>query len=247
MVLLPKTVEASSMKDYHTISLIHMVGKLFSKVLANRLAPKLDTVVHPSHGAFIQGCLIHDNFCFEQGLTKLLHAQRVPSLLLKVDIVRAFDSVAWPFLLEILAHLQFPNVWINWVSTLLATSSTKVLMNGALGDRICHAHGLWQAESLSPMMFLLVMEVLGALIRQADSWLLFKPLGPRAITHWASIYIDDLIIFLNPVSQDIHLFRSILDIYVGAFVLTCNMSKCQLAAIRCDEEQTQLTTPLFLC
>jgi hypothetical protein len=35
--------------------------------------------------------------------------RRVPSLLLKVDIARAFDSVARPFLLEILEHMGFPS------------------------------------------------------------------------------------------------------------------------------------------
>jgi hypothetical protein len=47
MVLLPKTAEASSIKDYRPISLIHIVGKLFSKVLANILAPKLAKLVYP--------------------------------------------------------------------------------------------------------------------------------------------------------------------------------------------------------
>jgi hypothetical protein len=94
MVLLPKTSEASSMVDYQTISLIHSVSKLFSKVLANCLAPKLDKVVHPVQEAFIKGRLIHDNFCYMQGSAKLLHARRIPSLLLKVDMARAFDSVA---------------------------------------------------------------------------------------------------------------------------------------------------------
>jgi hypothetical protein len=47
MVLLPKTAEASSIKDYRPISLIHIMGKLFSKVLANILAPKLAELVYP--------------------------------------------------------------------------------------------------------------------------------------------------------------------------------------------------------
>jgi hypothetical protein len=45
IVLLPKSVDAASIRDYHPISLIHIVGKLFSKVLADRLAPKLGKLV----------------------------------------------------------------------------------------------------------------------------------------------------------------------------------------------------------
>jgi hypothetical protein len=48
MILLPTTDEATSVRDYRTIALIHIVGKLFSKVLANRLAPKLAYLIHPS-------------------------------------------------------------------------------------------------------------------------------------------------------------------------------------------------------
>jgi hypothetical protein len=60
--LLPKSEEATMIKDYRPISLIHVVVKLISKVLANCLAPKLDIVVHPSQGAFLRGRVIHDNF-----------------------------------------------------------------------------------------------------------------------------------------------------------------------------------------
>jgi hypothetical protein len=113
MVLLPKSSQASSMSDYRPISLIHLIGKLFSKLLANSLAPKLDDVVHPSQGAFFKGRLIHNSFHYVQGSAKMLHARHIPSLFVKVDITQAFDSVAWPFLLEILAHLVFPTVRLN--------------------------------------------------------------------------------------------------------------------------------------
>jgi hypothetical protein len=44
-----------SLKDFRPISLIHIIGKLFSKVLTNILAPKLDTLVHQSQSVFIKG------------------------------------------------------------------------------------------------------------------------------------------------------------------------------------------------
>jgi hypothetical protein len=55
LVLLLKTPDASAIKDYRLISLIHVIGKLFSKVLANRLAPRLGELVHASQSAFIKG------------------------------------------------------------------------------------------------------------------------------------------------------------------------------------------------
>jgi hypothetical protein len=52
MVLLPKISEATSLKQFRPISLIHNVGKLISKLLTNRLAPRLSDLVHPSQSAF---------------------------------------------------------------------------------------------------------------------------------------------------------------------------------------------------
>jgi hypothetical protein len=106
-------------------------------------------------------------------MTRLLHARKCASLLLKVDIAHAFNSVAWPFLIEVLRHVGFPNGWINWVSVPLSTTSTCVLLNRLSGSRICHARGLRQGDPLSSMLFLLVMEVLHALIRKSDQWSLF--------------------------------------------------------------------------
>jgi hypothetical protein len=106
-VLLPKAKEATTLKDYRPFSLIHIVGKLFSKVLASRLTPRLSELMHPNQSAFVKGRLIHDSFKFVQSSAPLLHS-RQPSLMIKIDITRAFDSVGWLFLLQILQHMGFP-------------------------------------------------------------------------------------------------------------------------------------------
>jgi hypothetical protein len=55
MVLLLKSNEATTIKDFRLISLIHCLGKLISKILANRLAPRLSDLIHRSHSAFFKG------------------------------------------------------------------------------------------------------------------------------------------------------------------------------------------------
>jgi hypothetical protein len=47
MTMIPKSAEVVAVKDFCPISLIHIVRKLFSKVLAARLAPHLMVLVHP--------------------------------------------------------------------------------------------------------------------------------------------------------------------------------------------------------
>jgi len=109
---------------------------------------------------------------------------------MKIDIAKAFDSVSWPFLLEALQHAGFSRRWRDWMALILSTASTRILLNGRAGERICHARGLRQGDPLSPMLFVLSMEVvLNALILQAEQEQLFLPLGNRAIFFRASFYI----------------------------------------------------------
>jgi len=94
MVLLRKNNAPTRLKDYRPISLMHSFSKLFSKCLAHRLAPKLPGIVAPNQSAFISGRSIHDNFRTVQLSCRWLHSRRIPVVLLKVDIAKAFDSVA---------------------------------------------------------------------------------------------------------------------------------------------------------
>lgn len=182
MVLLKKKTEPVEIKDYRPISLVHSFGKLVTKCLARRLALVLNELVHPSQSAFIQGRSIHDNFRAVHLTCKALQLSRRSHILLKIDIAEAFDSVGWPFLLEVLRRLGFSRRWRDWMSLILGTSSTKVLLNGRPGERICHARGLRQGDPLSPMLFLLIMEVLGGLIRWCEAESIFTPLRCDAFT-----------------------------------------------------------------
>jgi uncharacterized protein YjeT (DUF2065 family) len=52
----------------------------------------------------------------------------------KIDLAKAFDSVGWVFLLELLVAIGCPRMWTNWISTILSTASTRILLNGTPGS-----------------------------------------------------------------------------------------------------------------
>jgi mannosylglycoprotein endo-beta-mannosidase len=117
LVLIPKKQDASTIRDFRPISLTHSFAKLPSKLLANRLAPYLSDLVSRQQSAFIKKCSIHDNFLFTQNLIKALNRAKCPVLFLKLDIAKAFDSVRWDFLLEVLQQMGFGPRWRGWVSS----------------------------------------------------------------------------------------------------------------------------------
>jgi hypothetical protein len=62
VALVPKKTDPTTIGDYMPIRLMHNVAKIIGKVLANRLAPHLDSIVSHSQSAFIKGRFIQDNF-----------------------------------------------------------------------------------------------------------------------------------------------------------------------------------------
>jgi hypothetical protein len=108
IVLLPKKEGAEEVTDFQPISLIHAVAKLIAKMMATRLASHMDKLVSNAQSAFIKKRSIHDNFHYVRSLVRKLHIARKASLLFKLDIKKAFDSVRWDYLMDLLQHLGFP-------------------------------------------------------------------------------------------------------------------------------------------
>jgi len=111
ITLIPKKAEADQVKDFRPISLVHSFAKLVTKLLANRLAGRLDEMVSPNQSAFIKHRFIQDNYMMVQQTVRFLHSQKQPRILLKLDITKAFDLVSWPFLLQVLEKLGFGLRW----------------------------------------------------------------------------------------------------------------------------------------
>jgi hypothetical protein len=105
--LIPKKEDATHDKDYKHINLIHSFARLTMKILANRLANKLDNMVSKNRSAFVKERSIKDNFMLVQQTARFLHTQKQPRIMLKLDISKAIDSVSWAFLLEMLQRLGF--------------------------------------------------------------------------------------------------------------------------------------------
>lgn len=136
-------------------------------------------------------------------MVKLLHRQKKSSLFIKVDISKAFDSVNWAYLLETLQNFGFGQKWRNWVANLLGTSSSRILLNGAPGDHIYHARGLRQGDPLSPMLFILAMEPLQQIMKEAEEANILSNLFQRQRRFQCSLYADDVAIFAKPTKKRI--------------------------------------------
>jgi hypothetical protein len=112
------------------------------------------------------------------------------------------------------------------------------MLNGFPGDQIQHRRGLRQGDPLSPMLFILVMDVLGYgyLFLKAEEAGLLQQLVARRKLHRVSIYADDVALFLHPTVDEITTTLDILQLFGSASGLKNNVQKSNVYPIQCSEE-----------
>jgi len=235
IVLLPKKDSALTPADFRPISLMHSVAKLVTKLLANRLAPVLHQIVSPCQSAFIKGRSIQDNFQYVQGAVNHFHNSNTPMLFLKLDIQKAFDSVRWEYMLELLQRLGFGQRWRDLLSILWGTTSSRILLNGVPGRPIHHRRGLRQGDPLSPMLFILAMDPLQRLFDKATQQGLLCPIGADPIRMRTSLYVHDAALFVRPKVDDLITVRQLLQAFGDATGLHTNLHKSEIYRISCNE------------
>lgn len=92
--------------------------------------------------------------------------KKVPTLVLKVDYEKAYDSVKWSFFIYTLSRMNFDGKWIRWIKGCLKSSSVSVLVNGSPTDAFKMEQGLRQGDPLASFLFLIVAEWLNSLVMQ---------------------------------------------------------------------------------
>lgn len=233
VVLLPKKDGAESIADYRPISLIHAIAKIIAKMLALRLTPHMDKLVSNSQSAFIKKRSIHDNFMYVRNLARRLNRSKTPSLLFKLDIRKAFDSVRWDYILDLLQRRGFPNIFREWITALLRTSSSRVLLNGIAGPPIRHGKGFRQGDPLSPLLFVIAIDPLQQILDLATTHGLLHKIRGRGSSFRTSLYADDAAIFVKPVQEDVSNLATILQCFGEVTGLCTNFQKSSVVPIRC--------------
>ena len=107
--------------------------------------------------------------------------------------------------------------------------------------------GLRQGDPISPMLFVIVMEALNSLIREADRRSALSPLPGHASAHRASLYADDLVLLVAPNANDLQCVIQILQLFAGASGLVTNVDKCVAMPIRCSDEVMAAVQQAFPC
>ncbi|XP_024630529.1 uncharacterized protein [Medicago truncatula] len=102
LILIPKSNNADTIEQFRPIAMAKFKFKVISKIIADRLAQILPTIISKNQKGFIQGRNIKDCLCLASEAINLLHKKSYAgNIALKIDITKAFDTLDWNFLLKV--------------------------------------------------------------------------------------------------------------------------------------------------
>uniref|UniRef100_A0A803PTB7 Reverse transcriptase domain-containing protein n=1 Tax=Cannabis sativa TaxID=3483 RepID=A0A803PTB7_CANSA len=151
--LIPKHQNPTSVVDYRPIAYCTTVYKCISKLLCSRLAKVLPLLINQNQEAFIQGMSIAHNVMILQDLLKNYKRKNVsPRCTIKIDISKAYDTVSWEFMEDLLVAFNIPQKFVKWIMGCLRATSYSLVMNGRVQAKDPKAQ-LWCLSRVLDMVF----------------------------------------------------------------------------------------------
>ncbi|GKV37600.1 hypothetical protein SLEP1_g45612 [Rubroshorea leprosula] len=245
--LVPKIQNPTKMTEFRSLACCNLFYKFITKILANRFKKCLPLFISRSQCAFVEGRLMVENVLLAQEIVKHYHKQCLsPKCALKIDLMKAFDSVSWDFIFQILLSLGIPSQFVNLVKACVTTPKFSVVFNGNLCGYFSGEKGVRQGDPLSPYIFVVCMEVLSRMLNKVaeEGKFAYHPKCKNVqLTHLC--FADDLMIFTDGSLASLNAIDAILMHFYKVSSLRVNYVKSELFCCGLSTSHTQLLAEKF--
>lgn len=155
----------------------------------------------------------------------------MPSLFLKLDVAKAFDSLAWQFLMEVLAH---HGLGVRWpVNPFLGVHSSLGGWPPRRQDLAC----LWFEARRPHVTYALHyshMDVVNTMIQKVELEGMLEFVADLSIKHMLSLYAGNVVLFACLVARDLVVIKEVFDIFCEACGLKVTLQKSSIIPINCS-------------
>ena len=242
--LIPKDDSClSELSNWRPLTLLNVDYKMLAKVIGQRIERILSSLIHSDQTGFIKGRFIGQNVRLLNDIMEYTEAKNLPGILLFIDFRKAFDTIEWNFIHKCIELYNFgPNIR-KWLSILYSNVESGVMNAGFMTNYFKVSRGVRQGCPLSPILFVLAVEVLALKIRQDQSCRGIElPNGQNAKI---SQFADDTTL----ISQDTNSLRNAMNIVNSFGVLSgLQLNKKKTKALWIGTLRKNKTEPLeFKC
>ena len=133
-----------------------------------RLNIVMTKLIDRMQSGFMKGRLMAENLQKLHKVIEYCYYNQHPGLVISIDFHKAFDSVEWQAIHLVLKKYEFGEPFINMIKPMYKHILSMVINNGFWSDWFSPSRATRQGDPISPLIFDLVIEVLGARLRQNE-------------------------------------------------------------------------------
>ena len=156
-------------ENWRPISLLNVIYKIASGTIANRLKTVLNKLVNKDQTGFLAGRYIGENIRLIYDLMHYTEKNNIPGLLFIIDFQKAFDSVSWSFISNVLNYFNFGDTIKNWIRVLHTIVSSAINQGGNLSSFFQIYRGCRQGDPIASYIFILCVEILASRLRNNEN------------------------------------------------------------------------------
>lgn len=110
-----------------------MIYKTIGRIIANKIAKTLPKTIDSGQAAFIEDrCMVENMFLAQQLVRSYGRKNATPQCMLMVDIRKAFDTISWDFLENMLHDFRFPAHVTTMIMECVISPTYSISLNGSL-------------------------------------------------------------------------------------------------------------------
>ena len=87
-------------------------------------------------------------------------------MIISIDEEKAFDKIQHPFMIKMLQEMGIEETYLNIVKAVYEKPTANIILNGEKLKAFSLRSGTRQGCALSPLLFIIVLEVLATAIRE---------------------------------------------------------------------------------
>uniref|UniRef100_A0A670ILE0 Reverse transcriptase domain-containing protein n=1 Tax=Podarcis muralis TaxID=64176 RepID=A0A670ILE0_PODMU len=237
--LIPKTeTEKNQVKNYRPISLLNVDYKIFADILAKRLKKVLIGEIHKDQAGFLPGRHMSDNVRNIIDIVELLEMNiNRKAVLIFVDAEKAFDNICWSFMKKNLQGMGVGQGFENGIGAIYSEQKARLIVNNVVTEEIAIEKGTRQGCPISPLLFILVLEVLLNMIRKDQ---LVKGIQVGVKEYKLRAFADDLVLTLQQPNTSTKRVLDLIEIFgqVAGFKLNKQKTKVLEKNLTNEEKET---------
>jgi hypothetical protein len=231
---IPKKPQPITPGDYRPLSMLEVLYKIPSRVLAKRLSKALPEIIGEHQHGFMRGKGIQEPSLLATHIIQDAEQTEQPLQLVSLDIEKAFDRIGHAVIVQALRAFGVPELLIRALRHYTLVGYAQVEVNGRRGILITIRTESGQGDPLSSILFLIASAP-----EQTDCQKLLQP----HVCHQGRVRVGPIIFAddnLSPLSlTQAEQINPILDLYkryTGVSGLNINVRKSTILCVNCSPE-----------